>query len=104
MNVRRIRVKDGINTVWWLSKTPWPRATNRRVLQPCSDSMTALLANGYTAKLLPSGHDISRNFAIDNGAHPPNLLAIPNTESSSGYVRYCKEKNIKVHPAPFPAP
>ncbi len=104
VNVRRIRVKDGINTVWWLSKTPWPRASNRRVLQPYSDSMKALLSNGYKAKLRPSGHDISEKFTIDNGAAiPPNLIAIPNTESNSGYMRYCREKDIKPHPARFPA-
>lgn len=104
VNVRRIRVKDGINTVWWLSKTPWPRASNRRVLQPYSDSMKALLTNGYRAKLRPSGHDISAKFSIDNGASiPPNLIAIPNTESNSSYMRYCSEKGIKAHPARFPA-
>lgn len=104
VNIRRIRVKDGVNTVWWLSKTPWPRASNRRVLQPYSDSMKTLLNNGYRAKLRPSGHHISEKFAIDNGASiPPNLIAIPNTESNSGYLRYCKEKGIKVHPARFPA-
>ncbi len=104
VNVRRIRVKDGVNTVWWLSKSPWPRASNRRVLQPYSDSMKILLSNGCKAKLRPSGHDISEKFAIDNGASiPPNLIAIPNTESNSSYMRYCKEKGIKVHPARFPA-
>lgn len=104
VNIRRIRVKDGINTVWWLSKSPWPRATNRRVLQPYSDSMKHLLSNGYQAKLRPSGHDISDKFSIDNGASiPPNLIAVPNTESNSSYMRYCKEKAITVHPARFPA-
>jgi len=103
VNVRRIRVKDSINTVWWLSKTPWPRASNRRVLQPYSDSMKSLLSTGYKAKLRPSGHDISAKFSIDNGASiPPNLIAIPNTESNSSYMRYCKEKGIKAHPARFP--
>ncbi len=29
VNIRRIRVKDAINCVWWLSKTPWPKASNR---------------------------------------------------------------------------
>lgn len=104
VNIRRIRVKDAVNTVWWLSKTPWPRACNRRVLQPYSDSMKNLLENGYKAKLRPSGHDISEKFAIDNGASiPPNLIAIPNTESNSAYMRYCKSKEIKAHPARFPA-
>lgn len=104
VNIRRLRVKDAINTVWWLSPTPWPRASNRRVLQPYSVSMQNLLAKGYKAKLRPSGHDISENFAIDNGAAiPPNLIAIPNTESNSSYMRYCQEKGIKPHPARFPA-
>lgn len=104
VNIRRIRVKDAINTVWWLSKTPWPRASNRRVLQPYSESMKHLLANGYKAMLRPSGHDISGKFAIDNGASiPPNLIAIPNTESNSAYMRYCKAQKIKAHPARFPA-
>jgi DNA modification methylase len=104
VNIRRIRVKDAVNTVWWLSKSEWPRASNRRVLQPYSASMEALLVNGYKAKLRPSGHDISSKFSINNGAAiPPNLIAIPNTESNSAYLRYCQEHKIKAHPARFPS-
>lgn len=104
VTVRRIRVKDAINTVWWLSPSPWPKASNKRVLQPYSDSMKGLLKNGYKAMKRPSGHDISEKFSIDNGAAiPPNMLALPNTESNSYYLRYCKENNIKPHPARYPA-
>lgn len=104
VNVRRVRVKDAINTVWWLSKTPYPKASNKRVLQPYSNSMEELLKNGYTAKKRPSGHDISDKFSHDNGGSiPPNLLAIPNTESNSAYIRYCKSKGISPHPARFPS-
>lgn len=104
VTVRRVRVKDAINTIWWLSKTPWPKASNRRVLQPYSPSMRDLLAKGYKAKKRPSGHDISEKFNIDNGAAiPPNFLAIPNTESNSFYLRYCEEKGVKPHPARYPA-
>lgn len=104
VNVRRIRVKDAVNTVWWLSLSPWPKASNRRVLQPYSPSMKGLLKKGYRAKKRPSGHDISGNFAVNNGAAiPPNLIAIPNTESNSFYLRYCQAKDIKPHPARFPA-
>ncbi len=103
VTVRRIRVKDAVNTVWWLSKTPWPKASNRRVLAPYSDSMKSLLKNGYKAKLRPSGHDISEKFSINNGAAiPPNLLALPNTESNSHYLRYCNQHSLTVHPARFP--
>lgn len=104
VTVRRIRVKDAINCVWWLSKTAWPKASNRRVLIPYSDSMKSLLKNGYKAKLRPSGHDISEKFSVDNKASiPPNLLAIPNTESNSHYLKYCKERGLPQHPARFPA-
>ena len=104
VNIRRVRVKDAVNTVWWLAKSPWPRASNRRVLQPYSDSMRELLTNGYKAKLRPSGHDISEKFARDNGASiPPNLIAVPNTESNSRYLRYCAANDIRPHPARFPA-
>jgi site-specific DNA-methyltransferase (cytosine-N4-specific) len=104
VNVRRIRVKDAVNSVYWLSKTPWPKASNRRILVPYSDSMIDLLENGYDAKLRPSGHDISNNFSINNGAAiPPNLLAIPNTESNSYYLKYCKKHNLVIHPARFPS-
>jgi len=104
VTVRRVRVKDAVNTVWWLSKTPWPKASNRRVLQPYSPSMKELLVKGYRAKKRPSGHDISTKFSTDNGAAiPPNLIAIPNTESNSFYLRYCESNGLKPHPARYPA-
>jgi site-specific DNA-methyltransferase (cytosine-N4-specific) len=104
VTVRRIRVKDAVNTIWWVSKTPWPKASNRRVLQPYSPSMRELLERGYQAKKRPSGHDISEKFAIDNGAAiPPNLIAVPNTESHSCYLRYCREQGLPAHPARYPA-
>ncbi|MCY3648470.1 MAG: DNA methyltransferase [Acidimicrobiaceae bacterium] len=103
VTIRRLRAKDAVNTVWWLSKTPWPKANNRRVLQPYSQAMRTLITNGYRPKVRPSGHDISPHFTKDNGAAiPPNLLAIPNTESNSSYLRYCKERGIQPHPARFP--
>jgi site-specific DNA-methyltransferase (cytosine-N4-specific) len=69
--------------------------------------MRKLLADSekfYTPKLRPSGHDVARSFDKDNGgAIPPNLLAIPNTESNSRYLRYCKAVGVPAHPARFPA-
>jgi len=103
VNVRRVRVKDAVNCIWWLAKTPWPKANNRRVLAPYSDSMHHLLANGYKAQLRPSGHDISTKFQKNNGGSvPPNLIALANTESNSHYQEYCRTNNLPVHPARFP--
>src|SRR5574337_397203 len=36
VTVRRVRVKDAVDCVWWLSRTPWPKASNRRVQAPYS--------------------------------------------------------------------
>lgn len=103
VTVRRIRVKDSVNIVWWLSKTENPKSDNRKVLKPYSDSMKALLKNGYKAQMRPSGHDISEKFGNDNGgAIPPNLLELANTESNSYYMKRCKELDLKPHPARFP--
>jgi site-specific DNA-methyltransferase (cytosine-N4-specific) len=103
VTVRRIRVKDAVNTIWWLSKTPHPKANNRNVLVPYSESMKSLLKNGYKAQLRPSGHDISAGFSKDHGgAIPPNILSIANTDSNGSYLSQCKEAGLKPHPARFP--
>ncbi|MBI5099662.1 MAG: site-specific DNA-methyltransferase [Nitrospirae bacterium] len=106
VNKRKIRVKDSVNTVWWLSKTDFPKADVRNILAPYSERMKKLLKDSerfYRPKKRPSGHDISSKFSSNNGgAIPPNLLQIPNTESNSQYLRYCTSINIKAHPARFP--
>jgi site-specific DNA-methyltransferase (cytosine-N4-specific) len=105
VTVRRIRVKDAVNCVWWLSRDPFPKANNRNVLLPYSDSMQELLKRGYRPKLRPSGHDISTKFNRDNsGSIPPNLLQYANTESNSWYLRRCRETGIRPNPARYPAP
>lgn len=107
VNKRKIRLKDPVNTVWWLSKTPWPKADITRVRVPYSDRMKKLLANPgayYTPKDRPSQHAISDKFAIDNGgALPAHLLSIANTESNSAYLRAAKIAGVTGHPARFPA-
>ncbi|RMD66066.1 site-specific DNA-methyltransferase [Candidatus Parcubacteria bacterium] len=106
VNKRKIRAKDAVNTIWWLSKTDFPKADITRVLVPYSDRMKRLLENSdkyYSPKKRPSGHDISERFAEDRGgAIPANLLQIPNTESNSQYLRCCKMVGVKAHPARFP--
>lgn len=103
VNVKRIRVKDSVNLVWWLSKTEYPKADNRKVLRPYSAAMKNLLKNGYKAKMRPSGHNITNKFSKENeGSIPPNLLELGNNESNSKYMLRCKELGIKPHPAKFP--
>jgi DNA modification methylase len=103
VTIRRMRVKDAVNMVWWFSKEEFPKADNRRVLKPYSDSMKTLLKQGYKARKRPSGHDISEQFQTDNGGSiPPNLLELANTASNDYYQRRCRELGIKPHPARYP--
>jgi site-specific DNA-methyltransferase (cytosine-N4-specific) len=107
VNKRKIRAKDAVNTVWWFSKSDYPKADVTKVLKPYSERMKTLLKNPesfYSPRLRPSGHDIGINFGKNKngGAVPPNLLTIPNTESNSPYLRKCKLIKRKSHPARFP--
>jgi len=107
VNKRKIRVKDAVNTVWWLSKSEFPKADVTKVLKPYSERMKTLLRNPesfYRPRLRPSGHGIGDSFGKggNGGAIPPNLLAIPNTDSNSQYMRACKNMGQKSHPARFP--
>lgn len=107
VNKRKIRVKDAVNTVWWFGKTQWPKADVSNVLIPYSERMKKLLEDPegfYQPAKRPSGHDVGKGFAKDNGgAIPPNLIQIPNSESNGTYLSGCKAVGTKGHPARFPA-
>jgi site-specific DNA-methyltransferase (cytosine-N4-specific) len=118
VNVRRCRIKDAVEYVWWLTPTPWPDADNRRILVPYSDDMHRLIEKGYKAKKRPSGHNITAKFKANRGGAipsnvvvhadgisdaPDNMLIRGNNESNSDYIRQCATAGLKPHPARFPA-
>ena len=107
VNKRKIRVKDSVNTVWWFSKTEWPKSDVTKVLAEYSDRMKKLIKDPsayYTPSKRPSGHDIGVGFGKDNGgAIPSNLLQISNGEATSKYLKICKELGLSAHPARFPS-
>ncbi len=103
VTIRRVRAKDAVDPIWWLSKSPFPKADNRRILTPYSKAMLRLLEQGYNAGLRPSGHNISLKFQQDRGGSiPPNLLAISNTDSNGDYLTSCRSSGIVPHPARYP--
>lgn len=113
VTVRRIRVKDSVEYVWWLSKTPWPKANNKKVLRPYSKDMLRLNKRGVRTTKRPSGHAITDTFDNINagGSIPPNviddetptdLLKFGNNAANDRYTLYCKNAGIKIHPARFP--
>lgn len=76
VTVRRIRIKDSVEYVWWLSKTPWPKASNARVLKQYSPDMIRLSRRGVRPTVRFSGHIIRDSFdKVDaGGAIPPNVV------------------------------
>lgn len=100
VTVDRVRAKDAVNKIWWLSKSDHPKSDNRRVLQEYSKSMEITLAQGTNTGTRASGHRVSDNFSINNGgAIPPNLLAVSNSISKDSYSDFCKENELVIHPA-----
>jgi len=122
VTVRRIRIKDSVEYVWWFSKTPWPKANNLRVLREYSPDMIRLSRRGVRPTVRPSGHVIKGSFDKigAGGAIPPNVvenelpeeLEVPtpetmlkfgNNAANDEYAKRTRESGLKMHPARFPA-
>lgn len=103
VNVRRVRIKDSVEYIWWLSATPLPKANNRNVLVRYSPDMERLIEKGFKPKKRPSGHNITSKFNRDRGgAIPSNVIVRGNNQSNSKYIAACKREGIKIHPARYP--
>lgn len=122
VTIERIRLTDSYTHVWWMAKTDFPKADNRKVLRPYSQSMKALLdRQSFNAGTRPSGHHISEDgFLTNNGGsitpnffelepmdqarqvRLPNAFSIANTESNDFFIRTCRERNVTLHPARMP--
>jgi DNA modification methylase len=104
VNVRRIRVKDSVEYIYWLSVSDFPKADNTNVLQPYSKDMERLIARGLKKTTRPSGHAIKETFSQDRGGSiPGNMIQCGNNESNSDYIKLSKREGKKVHPARFPS-
>ncbi len=103
VTVRKIRAKDSVECIWWLSKDPFPKANNQRVLQAYSADMIRLLKRGYRPKKRPSGHMITSKFGDRGGSIPGNLLTMGNNDANGHYLSRCEETGLKPHPARFPS-
>ena len=120
VTVRRERVKDAFTRIWWMSQTQHPKADNRKVLTPYSESMKQLLLRGtYNSGPRPSEHHIGKtSFLVDHGgAIPPNVLVprleamlpdlvevlpVSNTHARDRYQTFCRANGRPPHPARMP--
>jgi DNA modification methylase len=117
VTVRRIRIRDSVEYVWWFSKTPHPKASNLKVLKEYSQDMMRLNRNGLKGSTRPSGHVIRESFSgvQAGGSIPPNvteadfedipesMMKMGNNSANDVYTLRCREEGIKIHPARFPA-
>lgn len=120
VTVNRIRTVDSYTHVWWLAKSDFPKADNKKVLRPYSKSMKALLKKkSYNSGKRPSEHNISeKGFLKDHGGSishnffelepldekrevrlPHNVLSFSNTSSNDYFQKQCRKENIIPHPA-----
>jgi DNA modification methylase len=119
VTVRRIRIKDSVEYVWWFSKNEWAKSNNRKVLRKYSNDMQRLNGKGLSPTKRPSGHNIKSSFSKTDagGSIPPNVLEeiisdddVPenflkfgNNAANDSYTIRCKQAGLKPHPARFPA-
>ena len=102
VTVRRERLTDSYTNLWWMARTPRPKANNRNVLQPYSEAMKQLIERqSYNTKKRPSDHSISaKSFLKDHGGSiPSNVLQFSNTSSRDDYLTFCRAKKLRPHPA-----
>lgn len=112
VTVRRVRLKDAFTNVWWMSRTPNPDASNRRVLVPYGPDMKRLLRRKtYNSGKRPSGHVVSETgflsnhggaispSVIDPEKLPESLLKFSGTGWDQQYRSYCKAQGLIEHPA-----
>lgn len=122
VTVERIRVTDSYTNVWWMAKSDYPKADNRKVLRPYSKSMKSLLKRkSYNPGKRPSEHKISKGgFLVDHGGsiaqnvfeiepideneepRLPNIFRLSNSNSNDYYMRMCRERGITPHPSRMP--
>jgi site-specific DNA-methyltransferase (cytosine-N4-specific) len=116
VTVRRVRVKDSVEHVWWLSKSKHPKASNLHVLNRYSADMIRLNSRGLKETVRPSGHVINKSWDKLKGEGsipgnvieelmphlPDDMLKFGNNSANDTYTLRCKEAGIPIHPARFP--
>ena len=124
VTIKRVRIRDSVEYVWWLSKTPHPKASNRNVLKPYSADQKRLNKKGLKETTRPGGYKINESFketkaggsippnvieeevyplGMDPSGYPEALLKFGNNAANDAYNRGCKAAGMKRHPARFPA-
>ena len=116
VTVNRIRAVDSFTHIWWMSKSDFPKADNRKILRPYSKNMNKLIKRGsYNFGKRPSEHYIGENSFLkkqpgsishnvletgeddeEDVRYPYSMLKISNTTSNDFYLKRCRNKGISL--------
>lgn len=102
INQDRVRLKSFFEYVFWLSKTPDPKADNKNVLVPYSKSMMDTFGSGYKNKSPNGMYTDFANYVDNGGAISGDVLYLANSSSNDQYQKKCKETGAERHNARFP--
>jgi len=102
--IRKIRPLDSVEHVWWLGKTPWPKASARRTAIPAKTPREKVENSGHSLSTMysPSGQRRVFRTVNEGGSLPSNLLVMSNAAVHHAYRDHCAEKGVPQHPARFP--
>ena len=116
VTVRRIRLKDSYTRLWWFSKTPNPKADNKKVLREYSSAMLEKFEKRNMSEgKRPSGHVITKSFNKNNGGsiqsnyfqadrdkflfEGQSSMSFSNADNQKNYHQFCLNHNLPRHPA-----
>ena len=106
----RVRIRSAVEEIYWFSKTPFPKADNRNVLKPYSESYlrakkSAEKTGDFERQKRPN-LSIAPAFKVDNGgAIPGNILTFPYCGDDRNFVKACYAQGISkdtIHNARMP--
>src|SRR5262249_33441319 len=97
VTIRRTRVKDAVNTLWWFAKTTSPQADNRRVLRPSRPPLRRPLRARAVPPARPPAAPRTRPPL------PPRQRRCHPTESADHSEHPLQRRVLPSLPAPRPA-
>jgi site-specific DNA-methyltransferase (cytosine-N4-specific) len=107
-NRRKIRLKDAVEMIWWLSKNPYPKSNTDNVLLEYTEQFKKFLKEDVGRRLnlnkqAYNGSQMHTANLVDRGGRQAhNMLYIATTGSDSEYCQRCQANGRTPHPARFP--
>lgn len=103
--IHRVRVRSTVDPLLWFSKSPNPKADNRRVLEPYAErTRRQYIDKDFTPVDRPSGLSFGeKSWSKDNGGKiPSSIIRCGNASGMDSYSRACRAAGLKIHPARMP--